>query len=408
MALVSQEYPPDTAHGGIGTQTYLKAHGLASLGHQVYVLSCSVDEHRHIYRDGEVRVTRIPGWKQKFPVHTDAVRWLTYSVEVAAELAELHRTESLDIIDFPDWGSEGYIHLLNRSEGNRAPAVVIHLHGPLVMFAHKLGWPKLDSEFYRAGTCMEKTCLRLADAVFSSSRCSAECCADYYGLDAEKVPVLHTGVDLELFQPGLKSKRTRPTIVFVGKLAESKGINTLVDAACSILPRFPNLQLSLVGPSDQSTRERLRDRAEAAGAPDLLALMGFLDRMELPSHLCRAHVFAAPSRYEGGPGFVYLEAMACGLPVIGTTGSGATEVVRHEKTGLLIPPDDTEALAAALSRLLSNPEQSARLGKQARLYVEAEADSRKCLRELEQFYLSVIDRTAASGGEAAIRKNGRR
>jgi len=209
---------------------------------------------------------------------------------------------------------------------------------------------------------------------------------------------------LELFRPGLRSKEARPTIVFVGKLAESKGINTLVDAACSLVPQFPNLQLWLIGPSNQSTCERVAEKARAAGAPDLLVLKGFVDRIELPSHLCSAHVFAAPSRYEGGPGFVYLEAMACGVPVIGTTGSGATEVIRHGETGLLIPPDDTGSLAAALAQLLSTPEQSARLGDQARAYVEAEADSQTCLRALEQFYLSVIDRMETDTNKDKIRK----
>jgi glycosyltransferase involved in cell wall biosynthesis len=400
ITLVSQEYPPETAHGGIGTQTYLKAHGLASLGHHVHVLSCSVDEQRHEHWDGDVCVIRIPAWKQKFSAYTDAVGWLSYSLEIAAELADLHRTEPVDIVDFPDWGSEGYIHLLNRTKPS-SPPVVVHLHGPLVMFAHKLGWPDVSSEFYRVGRFMEESSLRLADAVFSSSHCSAQICADHYGLNTEAIPVLNTGVDLDLFRPDPATKHAEPTIMFVGKLAESKGINTLVDAACAIRPRFPDLRLWLVGPADPGTKERLLERAAAAGASDLLVLTGFLDRSQLPGYLSRGHVFAAPSRFEGGPGFVYLEAMACGLPVIGTEGSGANEVVKQGETGLLVPPDDVEALASALENLLASPAQCARLGENARLFVEAEADSRKCLRDIEQFYLSVIDRTAVGGGEAA-------
>src|SRR5262249_48750144 len=158
-----------------------------------------------------------------------------------------------------------------------------------------------------------------------------------------------------------------------------KGIYTLVDAACTLVPRFPDLRLCLVGPGEPAMRQELRTRTEAIGAPQLLMLTGFLDRSELANYLSRAHVFAAPSRYEGGPGFVYLEAMACGLPVIGTTGSGASEVVRHGDTGVLIPPDDVGALTAALADLLSNREKCAQLSERARHYVEAEADSRKCL-----------------------------
>ena len=78
---------------------------------------------------------RIQGFDDELPIATDAVRWLTYSVRVAAELAALHSQAALDLVEFPEWGCEGYVHLLNRTEWNRIPTV-IHLHGPIVMFAH--------------------------------------------------------------------------------------------------------------------------------------------------------------------------------------------------------------------------------------------------------------------------------
>ena len=92
---------------------------------------------------------------------------------------------------------------------------------------------------------------------------------------------------------------------------------------------------------------------------------------ELPEHLSRAHVFAAPSLYEGGPGFVYLEAMACGLPVIACAGSGAAEVVFPGENGLLVPPGDVDALADALRQLLGDAIGRAEMGERARRYVLA-------------------------------------
>src|SRR6266478_3706874 len=114
VALVSREYPPETARGGIGSQTYVKAHGLAALGHEVCVISSSPDRVRREYRDGDVSVTRIEGPYGRMPLHTVPAEWLTYSVEVAAEVASLHGRRPLDIVDFPEWGGEGYVHLLNR------------------------------------------------------------------------------------------------------------------------------------------------------------------------------------------------------------------------------------------------------------------------------------------------------
>lgn len=391
IALVSQEYPPETAKGGIGSQTYAKAHGLCALGHEVHVISRAIVAELTERWDGRVRVTRVPGFETRLALHTPAADWVTYSAEVAARLAALHSETPFDLVDFPEWGAEGYVHLLNQSEWNRVPTV-IHLHGPLVMLAHTLGWPELDSEFYRTGTNLEGTCLRLADAVFSSSRCSAEWCARHYGLSAEAIPVLHTGVDAELFRPSEAAPAARPTIVFVGKIELNKGVRQLVEAACELVTEFPGLQLRLLGRGNDRMNQELQALAQARGGPGLLELAGFVPREALPGQLGRAHVFAAPSVYEGGPGFVYLEAMACGLPVIACAGSGAAEVIRQGETGLLVPPRDREALVRALRTLLSDGKRRELMGGAARSYVLAEADSTVCLKKLEAFYLAVIAR----------------
>ena len=393
IALVSQEYPPETAKGGIGSQTYAKAHGLAALGHDVQVISRAPGSVASKRMDHRVEVTRVPGFEARMAVDTAPADWVTYSAEAAAALAALHSIRPFDIVDFPEWGSEGYVHLLNQSEWNRVPTV-IHLHGPLVMFAHTLGWPALDSAFYRVGSAMEETCLRLADAVFSSSRCSAEWCERHYSLPSRSVPVLHTGVSTSLFKPGVAPKAERLTIVFAGKLEVNKGVKLLVEAACALAPEFPNLHLRLLGRGDEKLQQGLRAMAQASGFPSLLDLPGFISRDELPSHLCRAHLFAAPSHYEGGPGFVYLEAMACGLPVIACSGSGAAEVIRPGETGLLVPPHNLEGLVEALRMLLSDAAKRQAMGEKARQFVLAEADSSICLQRLEAFYLSVISNGA--------------
>jgi glycosyltransferase involved in cell wall biosynthesis len=389
IALVAQEYPPETARGGIGTQTFLKAHGLAALGHEVHVVSRAVKGPRRDDADGRVRVTRVPAAADAALLHTEIADWIAYSTAVAAVVAELNAAKPFDLVEFPEWACEGWFHLVNRTEWNRV-RTAIHLHGPLVMFAHTMGWPALDSEFFRTGTAMEGACLRLADAVFSSSRCSADWCAKHYGLDADRIPIWHSGVDVELFSPRDTPKAARPTIVFAGKLARNKGVHLLVEAACALAREFPGLHLSLLGRGEPGIVAELQALAKAAGCADLLDMPGFVDRAQLPEHLSRAHIFAAPSEYEGGPGFVYLEAMACGLPVIACAGSGAAEAVRHGETGLLVPPRNPTALALALRRLLGDAAQRERLGAQARRFALAEADSRQCVRKLEALYRDII------------------
>lgn len=391
IALISQEYPPETAKGGLGTQTFVKAHGLARRGHEVYVISRSTNGAPRAYWDGPVHVTRIAGFETSVALYTEVADWITYSAQVNVALAARHAATPLDLVDFPEWGAEGYVYLLNQTEWNRTPTVV-HLHGPLVLFAHEMHWPPIDSEFYRTGTMLESTCLRIADALCTSSRYSADYARRRYQLQHGEIPVIHTGVDTDHFSPSGEALPERPTIVFAGKLVENKGVFQVVEAALELARDIPDLHVRLLGRAEDSVATELQRRAVAAGRPALLELAGFVPHEELPSHFNRAHVFAMPAPHEPGPGLVYLEAMACGLPVIACAGSGAEESIAHEDTGLLVPPGDTMALVAALRRLLTDMRTRAEMGANARRYIVDNADSRDCLDRLERFYESVVQR----------------
>lgn len=389
IALVSQEYPPETARGGIGSQTYIKAQGLSGLGHQVYVISRSLDSKRHERIDGNICVIRVPGLEDYIHEMTDPVQWITNSLVVSVEIEAVNKRIGLDLIDFPEWGAEGYIYLLNRTEWNRIPSVV-QLHGPLAMFAHTMGWPEMDSEFYRVGTHMEATCVKLADAVYSSSKCSDRWIRSAYEFSGKDTPVIHSGVDTAVFSPRMIPKDDRPTIIFVGKAVLNKGVNELIEAAASLSLDFKGLRLRMVGSIEDSSKKKFYEKVDKLGAPGLLDLPGFIPKEDLPGELSRAHIFASPSYYEGGPGFVFLEAMACGLPVVGCSGSGIDEIVTSGENGILVPPRDTEALKQALKKILEDRKLREDMGRNAFNYISREADSRHCLKRLENFYNSVL------------------
>lgn len=400
LVLASQQYPPETADGGIGTQTYAKAHGLAALGHGVTVVSHSPDGVRRAYRDGAVTVVRVPGFDEHMPMHTDEAWWVTYSAMVAAEIASLHRAEPVDLVDFPEYGAEGFVWLLNRPDTDRVPTV-IHLHGSIAMLSETIGWPDRQSEFFRTASAMEGTCLRLADAVFSSSECSADWCTRAYGVPRESIAVLHTGVDIAHFSPRRATGTAPPTVVFVGRVTESKGVTTLVDALVAIAPRIPGVRLRLVGRVDADYRARLEARVRDAGHSGLLEFAGYVDRGDLPDLLSHAHVFAAPSMYEGGPGFVYLEAMACGLPAIACAGSGAAEAISNGVDGFLVPPQNVGALAQRLVQLLTDADVRAAMSAAARKHAVDRADSTTCLSKIDAFYRTVAERRTLPAAASA-------
>src|SRR5688572_11121024 len=110
ICLVSQEYPPETGGGGIGTQTYLKAHGLSARGHEVYVVSASVDRKARTYRDKNVIIHRIPEPELNLPGYEQSTYWLAYSTSVAEKLHALSQDTSFDIIQFPEYCGEGFVY----------------------------------------------------------------------------------------------------------------------------------------------------------------------------------------------------------------------------------------------------------------------------------------------------------
>ncbi len=387
IALVSREYPPESAKGGIGTQTYLKAHSLAAHGHDVFVISESPNGEASEISDAGVRVMRLANVHHKFEIHNEPVDWIARSVEVAACLETLHGRTPLDLIDFPEWGGEGYVYLLNRCDWKRQPRTLVHIHGPLIMFANETGWPERNGDFFRTGAAMEEACLRLADSVISSSRYSAEICRSYYNLDRE-IPVLHVGVDISVFFPKEIPKESSPTVIFAGKFSRAKGVLDLVRAAVQVAARFPNLKLRMIGRGDDVVIAEMK--AIAADRPGLLEITGFMSHGELAAEFSKAHVFASPSPCEGGPGFVFLEAMACGLPAIACADTGAAEVV-SEETGILVPRGDSVVLGESIGHLLADPESRQHKGACARQFVISHADSRICLERIERHYHSVVE-----------------
>jgi glycosyltransferase involved in cell wall biosynthesis len=387
ICLVSQEYPPETGHGGIATQTQLKAAGLARLGHDVVVVSHSADRARtETVRDG-VRVVRLPPPDERTEIRTDAVRWLEWSSDVAREIDRLHAETAIDLVDVPDYGGEGFHLALNRTAAS--PRVVVHLHGSVAMLTNGLAWPEAGSDLHRVGTFMEGTCIRAADLVYSSSTASAIACERNYGVPAASIPVVHSGIDLDALQP-VAIDRVRPTIGFVGKVGPSKGADVVVEAACALAADVSDLRAILFGPAVGDWPTRLACRASEAGHPDLVSWRGPLARDDFAREVSSFDVFCSPSPFEAGPGFVFMEAMACGVPVIGCRGTGIEDVVHEGENGALVPIGDAGALAEALRRLLLDPGARLAMGQRARRWVEENADTTVCVRRIASLYERVV------------------
>src|ERR1019366_1925543 len=186
ICYVSQEYPPETGGGGIGTQTYLKAHGLSARGHQVHVIASSLDHHARSYQDGPVTVHRVAQPALPVPGYEEGTYWLVYSMAVAATLHALTKEHAFEIIHFPEYGGEGLIYQTDTF-ANRQALYVVQMHGPLIMFREQINWPARGSTLDQVGCFMERTVLHHADGLRASSHYTAALCARQYDLDLAKI-----------------------------------------------------------------------------------------------------------------------------------------------------------------------------------------------------------------------------
>jgi glycosyltransferase involved in cell wall biosynthesis len=170
----------------------------------------------------------------------------------------------------------------------------------------------------------------------------------------------------------------------IGRLSEQKGHRYLLDAAARVLAQKKDARLVIVGDGDQM--DALRRQADALGItasvlfaghrPDVRALLGALD------------VFCISSTYEGTP-LALFEAMAAGKAIVSTAVDGCREVLEDGATGLLVPPRDPEALAAALGRCLDDAALRASLAKRAR-EASARFDIAACVAQMQDLYDEVL------------------
>ncbi len=186
--------------------------------------------------------------------------------------------------------------------------------------------------------------------------------------DAHIVRAFH-GVDLAHLPEGRRADRDAPLILSVGRLRAKKGFDTLIDA-CGLLARSgQSFRCAIVGYGPEEAA--LRGRIVAAGLGDHVRLVGKLAHEEVVAQMRAARVFALPCRVvadgdrDGIPN-VLLEAMAVEAPVVSTRVSGVPELIDDDENGLLVDPDNAEALAKAIGRVLTDGALARRLGEAGR------------------------------------------
>lgn len=232
----------------------------------------------------------------------------------------------------------------------------ITLHGPLQDYG-----PLQDFKWRHA---------RLATII--TNRLKGEVETELAGNLPDRLIVQPMGVDTERlsrempYSPFDQSQRLR--IFACGRLHIVKGHQVLIDAAGLLRDRGLDVQLRIAGQDDQQGagfRNVLAEQIECLGLGQNVELLGAVDELEVKQNVLNAHIFALASMHEP-LGVAYMEAMSCEVPVIGTDAGGVRELIDDGVDGLLVPPNDAQALATALESLALDPGRAVSMGQNGR------------------------------------------
>jgi len=268
---------------------------------------------------------------------------------------------------------------------------VVYAHGNEILAAQKAARPKM------------RLVLRSAARVIAVSQYTARL-VEQVGVKATRIEVIHPGCEVEFFRPLQPSLALRKqllgtttnekVIVTVGNLVARKGQDMVIRALPHVLRAFPNTRYLVVG--DGPYRPELERLAAEVGVREQVVFTGRIPNELLPEVYALSDVFVMPSREQReasdveGFGIVFLEASACGKPVVASRSGGIEDAIVEGVTGFLIDPLSPDEIAQALIRILSDADLAASLGKQGRERVVREFSWRRVADQIRRVLAEVV------------------
>lgn len=245
-------------------------------------------------------------------------------------------------------------------------------------------------------TLLNRITSPLSDRIFCVSQSVANYVVEFIGVSRDKISVIPNGVDIKDFV-GLPDPQTirmhygLPPNDFivgsVGRLHPVKNFDLLIKVFKRLHELYPRAHLMIIG--DGPLRKNLESLCCELGLSKNEHVFFLGDQTDIPALLSAMDLFVLPSKHEGMPNAV-LEAMAAGLPVVTTSAGGTQEIIQNNKTGILVKPDDPEALYQALALLFSDSELRRRLGNAAYGHVKENFSLDRTINITVNLYQEII------------------
>ncbi len=362
--MLTWEFPPRIV-GGISRHCFGLAKAIAKRGHEIHVITLDFPNTPQYEEIDGVKIYRTSIELG----HPNFIIWtFLFNHFMEKKVAVLNREYGFNIIHIHDW--------LTAPVGITSK---YHLDRPLISTIHSTevgrvqGLYNPDSHFIDG---LEWWTTYESKRVIVASNSMKYELEDHFHLPGEKIDVIPNAIDTTRYDRNVDREAVKRRygispyeriVLFIGRLSPQKGVEYLIKAVPFILNRHPEAVFIIIG--EGLSKEYLMDLAHKSGYSHKIRFFGFLPDQDLIELTMSADVLVLPSIYEPF-GIVALEGMAAGVPIVASNVGGLTEIVEHDKTGVLVYPRDPASIAWGVNRVLSDPGYSSWIVQNAKKKVK--------------------------------------
>lgn len=363
ICIVTQQYK--NVISGVGLHATNLTHALLSDGHQITLLLPEDQAPTLALPNLTVVTVKKPRFSQS------QARWISLSFSFNSMLKRLEAQQNFDLIHFTDARESFFCDTRAPMIGHVNDTYSAELKSPKEYRRHYPDW-LARWLYYSCVHFLESQRLPRLQLVIANSQFTANTIKKTYPKTASKVRLCYKSVDTERYLKIFESRGTtppdpaHPVILFVGSNMHRKGVPDLIKAAPAVLQKFPGARFLVVG-NDKSV-DNFKGLCSELKVDQNFDFAGWHSQADLLDYYQKASIFVMPSLTEA-LGVTFLEAMAAGVPVIGTNVGGIPEIIKDGVNGLLVPVASPSSIADAINALLSDKELRGRLASNARFSI---------------------------------------
>ncbi len=333
-------------------------------------------------------------WVGQFAVSTRASEVGAMAVSILAGRDGKQRKELDKLLDYLGKGDHpDLVSITNTMLSGIAPAVKERLQVPVLCalqgedsFMDAMGTPYAE----QANALVRRNAQQI-DLFVTFSFSYADRMAKYLDVPRAKIRVVRPGVDTADYPVVQQRLRVPFTIGYLSVITRMKGLDILVEATRILLADGRDIFLKFAGKVlDAKYFAEISDAIDNAGMAGRVTISEEVEMGKKQAFLQSCSVFSVPSRIQESRGMAILEAMSTGIPVIVPETGIYPEMINMTQGGITVPPDDPVKLAAAIVRLMDDPDEADAMGKRARAGVEQYFEATQTARDMEEIYLGML------------------